>query len=515
MTVLQQNRFIARPDATLPALQITTASLPGATQGSAYSTSLAAAGGKSPYTWSTLSIVPNTGSWLSCSSSGILSGTPGSFETETVLVQVQDSLGTKASSFFSLIVAAGGSNFTPDPGFSISSPSGVSNGSIITIGANSGTPFGTKPFGVNPLLWVPCDTDGNPHPTLSRITSLQSFLMSQMTWQSTGGPTGAGCYKGDTSTNTIPNNWAIGIDVAQWSGWAAADPFGGNNGYWLNDYGVSTYWYRREKRNFGHLDQSATLSYNGVGNYNTKNARVWPVTPKSAVGSAGTLSNVGDFYLPPSDQIFEVENISNTWGLGTDFPSGGGSQDWAGECIAACVSAENVMNGAWCADEKLFTTNSTSSAADANVMWRVPSAPTQGPFPLGSIFNFPVTTYHTIGWQMLNASIAQTVAGHARGTLSRAYAYQFVVEGNDGSGRPSAPVGAFPMVSNIYFDDSPCRVIATNSPTWGSETDLQPQPPTAWIGNSVSVSAYNIPLNWYIYVVNSSNVSTRVGRRTS
>ena len=48
-------------------------------------------------------------------------------------------------------------------------------------------------------------------------------------------------------------NWALGIDINQWSGWAAADPFGGGNGYYLNDYGTWAYIYHRTLHTFGHL----------------------------------------------------------------------------------------------------------------------------------------------------------------------------------------------------------------------------------------------------------------------
>lgn len=107
MVTIIHNKWVALPAATLQPLQITTANLPGATAGTAYSASLAATGGQPPYTWSLLSTVPNTGSWLSVSSGGLLSGTPGTAETETILAQVRDAVGTKSSSFLSLIVAAG------------------------------------------------------------------------------------------------------------------------------------------------------------------------------------------------------------------------------------------------------------------------------------------------------------------------------------------------------------------------------------------------------------------------
>jgi hypothetical protein len=105
MPTLLHNRSVARPAATLPPLAITTASLPNTSNGSAYSTPLAATGGAPPYVWSLLSVVPNTANWLSISSLGVLSGTAHGPETETLLTQVQDSQGTKASAFFTIAVS--------------------------------------------------------------------------------------------------------------------------------------------------------------------------------------------------------------------------------------------------------------------------------------------------------------------------------------------------------------------------------------------------------------------------
>lgn len=88
----------------IPPLIVSTVSLPNATLGTAYSATVLASGGVPPYTWTLLYNVPNTGSWLSFSSAGVLSGTPGTGEIETLVVQVQDSNGTKASSFLQLQV---------------------------------------------------------------------------------------------------------------------------------------------------------------------------------------------------------------------------------------------------------------------------------------------------------------------------------------------------------------------------------------------------------------------------
>lgn len=403
----------------------------------------------------------------------------------------------------------GGGNFTPASGFTISSPSGVSNGSIVTVNASSGTPFGTKPYAAAPLLWAPFDTSGNPS-SLGRITSFQSSTplnSGTFTYQSTGGPV-SGCMASQIATGASGVwNWALGIDINQWSGWAAADPFGGGNGYYLNDYGTWAYIYHRTLHTFGHLDESASLSYNGIAGYNVKNVRLWSTTPIATVNAAQATP---EWYNPTSSQIFAVDGLTQP--LPGDYPSGGGAGQGA-VTTSAVVSAENIQN-TWYAEEMLFTSNSNTSNADANFQWRVPAAPTQGPFTYGSMYSFPTTTYHTIGFQFLNAAVAQTLAGNQRGTVTRIYPMHYIIDGTSGS-HTAAPAGAQVLYADVYADDSPCRIMATNSATWGSETDFQIQIPTAWAGSSVSFSTHQLPLNWYVYIVNSSNVATYVGQRTS
>ena len=105
---LVQKMFVAQM-AVAPAIVIITASpLPSASPGVAYSKTIAAVGGQLPYTWSITSASPNTGSWMSIgAATGILSGTPGTFETETIVIKVQDNVSATASKTFSLTVSVG------------------------------------------------------------------------------------------------------------------------------------------------------------------------------------------------------------------------------------------------------------------------------------------------------------------------------------------------------------------------------------------------------------------------
>jgi subtilisin family serine protease len=81
-------------------LAITTAALPSGTVGVAYSTTLAATGGVSPYAWSRISgKLPNG---LTLGPSGVISGTPTKRGTYTFTVRVRDSVGTQVSKTFSI-----------------------------------------------------------------------------------------------------------------------------------------------------------------------------------------------------------------------------------------------------------------------------------------------------------------------------------------------------------------------------------------------------------------------------
>jgi Putative Ig domain len=93
-------------------LAITTSSLPAATTGQTYTTTLAASGGTPPYTWSA---APGTTlpTWLTLvGATGVLSGVPPAAGTYTVSVQVADSASHTTTKSFSLVVSSGSSSIT-------------------------------------------------------------------------------------------------------------------------------------------------------------------------------------------------------------------------------------------------------------------------------------------------------------------------------------------------------------------------------------------------------------------
>jgi hypothetical protein len=88
----------------VPAVSITTTSLPDATATVSYSTTLAASGGKAPYTWSLSSGTLPAG--LTLSSGGTISGTPsGPAGTATFVVKVTDSASPHGTATQSLSIA--------------------------------------------------------------------------------------------------------------------------------------------------------------------------------------------------------------------------------------------------------------------------------------------------------------------------------------------------------------------------------------------------------------------------
>jgi len=86
-----------------PAPAISTASLPDGEVGVAYSQTLAATGGTTPYTWSITSGTLPDGLSLN-SSSGVISGTPTTDGTYTFTVQVTDSAGDTATADLSITI---------------------------------------------------------------------------------------------------------------------------------------------------------------------------------------------------------------------------------------------------------------------------------------------------------------------------------------------------------------------------------------------------------------------------
>ncbi|MGD0856641.1 MAG: putative Ig domain-containing protein [Dehalococcoidia bacterium] len=95
------------PTIASTSVSITTTSLSGGTVGTAYSATLAASGGTSPYTWSVSSGTLPAGLTLS---SGVISGTPTTAATSTFTLQAADSASHTASATLSITISASASS---------------------------------------------------------------------------------------------------------------------------------------------------------------------------------------------------------------------------------------------------------------------------------------------------------------------------------------------------------------------------------------------------------------------
>ena len=133
------------------ALVITTASLPNGNVGDPYTATLAATGGTPPYTWSVASgALPNG---LSIDSAGLISGTPATAGTPSVILQVTDSAQATATKAYSVNVTL----TTTGP---LPTVNGVTNAASYATGAVSPgelvTIFGTN---IGPVTAASATTD--------------------------------------------------------------------------------------------------------------------------------------------------------------------------------------------------------------------------------------------------------------------------------------------------------------------------------------------------------------------
>lgn len=128
------------PPSSPTRLQITTTTIPAATAGQSYSTTLQASGGTAPYSWTITSGELASGLTLATQSSvGVISGTPTQAGGCTFTAQVQDSGSQSDSEAFSLSVTGG----TSPPAISIHTtaffPAVVSRPYLQTLVATGGT----------------------------------------------------------------------------------------------------------------------------------------------------------------------------------------------------------------------------------------------------------------------------------------------------------------------------------------------------------------------------------------
>lgn len=399
-------------------------------------------------------------------SGSALVGTPATAETETVLVQAQDSQGTKASAFLTLAVAASGA-FIPQPGYGFSGT--VADGSSFTI-TKSGGGWGSKPIDPRPLLFIDPAVTGSISPSpLGRTTATNNN--NNISYVSTGGPSGTGWAKGapvvsgDTGTQKA---WTLAIDVDQW-GTSTPSPA-------INDLGAKYYLYRQVFRNFAHYDEN-------TANFNCKNWRIYGRSPDT-LNSPQALP---DMYMSTSNQRLTQEGGPTT--PNQDFTRNGqpvGSTDYIAQqniiqFDGGLPGAENATTfNNWYSEEFVTQANqnnpSTTPPTPDNTSflwnWFV-----EGMLSNQAAFTTPVFTYQWNQWYMKGTGI---------GRIMRYYFWQYIVDGT--AGRQMLPLGSYFGFGTTLLDDSSCRVHMRNSSARASFTKNEPLPTSAWATGSITVT---------------------------
>jgi len=135
---------------TLTGLKITTTTLPGATNGIAYSAALAATGGVPPYAWLITGGTLPAGLTLTDAVNGIIAGTPGAtVGIYNFTVSVTDTVNTKAFGQITLTLNASGA--VAPATLTITTPSTLPSGTLNT--PYDGTGFLTATGGTLPYTW--------------------------------------------------------------------------------------------------------------------------------------------------------------------------------------------------------------------------------------------------------------------------------------------------------------------------------------------------------------------------
>lgn len=432
--------------------------------------------------------------------------------------------------------SGGGSGFTPQTGFAYSGS--TAPGGTMTI-TSTGSVFGTKLYGGGPpLVWAPMDANMNGS-TLGRISGSGTWsVVGNLVWQSGCGPSGAGgCAYG----GTIKGDGSIGgpgttyqsvaaFDITEWSGWASQN---GGAGYYINDPGQQFFVWRQEYHSgFGHLDSTAGNSYNGVGNFNYKNIRLY-----TTYNDGGLSNGYPDIYWPTHNQRLEVESCAQpacysgiTNGAPVQYTNATtvGSPD-----VSASASVQQAFDGMtsgsgaynnWATAEFGFQTNTCLTGATCYASGGAPNSifsyDVVGVNGNQPIETWPVSNYQNsspgVAWMFVDSGSLQT-NGH--GTITRAFALQIVIEGTSNCPNCSdMPLNAYVNFGPTYVDDCLCHIVVQDSATYNSATAREIQIPVTWTSGSISLvlraGAFGALHGKYLFVIDSTNTAHLVGSFT-
>jgi hypothetical protein len=208
-----QSRAISEPT-TGSALNISTTSLPNGTTSSAYSATLSATGGTSPYRWSITSCSGACNAGLSLSTAGAFSGTPTNAGTSTYEFMVTDTAGITTSASIPLTISAPGASVT----VSISPTTTVLNTGVTQQFSVSGTTNSGVTWSVNGIQ------GGNSTLGIISATGLYTAPSTVPAGGSVTTAAGSTYDSAQSATATVSITPAPSSSSGSWSGWNFGTP---------------------------------------------------------------------------------------------------------------------------------------------------------------------------------------------------------------------------------------------------------------------------------------------------
>ena len=368
-----------------PPLSITTTSLPSATEGTSYSSTLSASGGTVPYAWSVVagSLPPG----LSLSTGGTISGTPSSRGSSSFTVQVTDSTTPSpetASATLSISVAP-----APTPPLSITTtslPSATAGSAYsATLSASGGTP---------PYSWRVVAGSLPPGLSLSTGGTISGTPSSQGSSSFTVQVTDSTTPSPETASATLSISVAPApvptVKSSNWSGYVVGNgPFTGVTGtftvtsLYSGDPSADRMaeWVGIGGGNGGSsIIQAGIVEYSDPNNPNYFYIQPWWETYPAPPTNITTVS------VAPGDQVtVTIEQVSGT--------------DWA-------ITLTDNTNG------ESFTTDQTYSGTDTSAEWIVEAPETTlAPYT-------PDVTFSDLGTAESNTTLTEWIMVQAGNQVS-------------------------------------------------------------------------------------------------